>query len=192
MVALHQGLDGVQLDDGHGLGGGHHAAPAPAGVLHHIIAPLRHHAPGLLLGHEGADGLGGIPEGGVLGIHLHLGEHGGNALLNVPVQQLLPQGVLEVIADVALAHGNAHGQGAGNVLLGVGAGELGHGLLDHAHLGAVAVGHDHLVAALDQISDGPGGLLHRRHLLRQIIAQGVAAQSHYNTFTHDWCNLFQK
>ncbi len=192
VVALHQGLDGVQLDDGHRLGGGHHTAPAPAGILRHIIAPLCHHALGLFLGHESADGLGGVPERRVLGVHLHLGEDGGHALLDIPVQQLLPQGVLEVIADVALAHGNAHGQGAGDILFRIGAGELGHGLLDHAHLGAVSVGHDHLVATLDQVGDGPGGLLYRRHLLRQVIAQGIAAQGHYDTFTHDWCNLFQK
>ena len=52
------------------------------------------------------------------------------------------------------------------------------------------MGDDYLVALFDQVHNGFGGLLHRRHLLRQVIAQGVAAQSDYDTFTHDKKPLF--
>ena len=183
-AGVHHIPDGLDLDDGHRLGGGHHPAPAPAGVLNHVVAPLGHHPVRLFAGHEGADGLGGVGEGRVGGIHLHLGEHCGHTLGDAPVQQLLPQGVLQVVADVTLAHGHAHGQGTGDVLVGVRAGQLRHGLLDHAHLGAVAVGDDHLVALLNQVHNGPGRLLHGDHLLRQIVAQGVAAEGDDNSFTH--------
>ena len=54
--------------------------------------------------HEGADGLGGVLEGGVLRIDLDLGEDGGHRLVHPAVEQFLPQGVLQVIADIALAH----------------------------------------------------------------------------------------
>ena len=67
---------------------------------------------------------------------------------------------------------------------GVFPGEGGHGGIDHAHLGAVAVGHHHLVPFFDEIYDGPGGMLHGSHLFRQILAQSVAAQSDDNAFTH--------
>ena len=182
---VHHVADGLNLDDGLGLGRGHHTAVAPARVLNDVIAPLSHHFVGLLLGHEGADGLCGVLEGRVVPVYFHLGQHGGHALGDAAIQQLLPQRILEIIADIPLAHGHADGEGAGDVLLRLRAGQLGHGLLNHAHLGAVAVGDDDLVALLDQIHDGPGGLLHRDHLLRQIVAQGISAQGDDNTFTHE-------
>ena len=181
---LHHVPDGLDLHDGLGPGGGHHPAVAPSGVLHHLVVPLGHQLIGLLLGHEGPDGLGGVGEGRVLGVHLHLGKDGGHPLPDAPVQQLLPEGVLQIVADVALAHGHAHRQGAGDVFVRLGPGELRHGLLDHAHLGAVAVGEDHLVPVLDEVGDGPGGLLDGGHLLGEIIAQGVAAQGDDDALSH--------
>ena len=124
-------------------------------------------------------------EGGVIGVHLHLGQNGGDALDDAPVQKLFPQGILQVIADVALAHGHADGQGAGNVFFGVRAGQFGHGRLDHTHLGAVAVGHHHLVTFFNQVRDGTGSLLHGHHLLGKILAQGIAAQGDHDALTHD-------
>ena len=64
-------------------------------------------------------------------------------------------------------------------------GEGGHGDVDHAHLGAVAVGHHHFVALFDQIGDGLGRVLHGGHLFRQVVAQGVAAQSDDDPFAHN-------
>ena len=183
-TGVHHVLNGLNLHDGLGTGRGHHTAVAASGVLHHGVVALFHKDVGLLLGHEGADGLGGLGEGGVVGVHLHLGQHGGNALLDAAAEHLLPQRVLQIVADVALAHGHADGQRAGNVFFRVGAGQLGHGVLDHAHLGAVAVGNDHLMALFNQIHDGAGGLAHRNHLLRQIVAQRVAAQGDDDSFSH--------
>ena len=122
-------------------------------------------------------------ESGIVGVHHHLGQYGGHALLKAPVQQFLLQSILQVIADIALAHGHAHGKGhhvGGGLLLAVG----GKGVLDHAHLGAVAMGDDHLVPGLDQIGNGAGGLLHGLHLLRQVLSQGIAAQGDDDSFTH--------
>ena len=53
----------------------------------------------------------------------------------------------------------------------------GEGILDHAHLGAVAVGYHHRVPGFYQIRNGLGGLLYRQHLFRQIFAQRVAARA---------------
>ena len=60
----------------------------------------------------------------------------------------------------------------------------GEGILDHAHLGTVAVGHYDLMPGLHQIRNGLGGLLYRQHLFRQIFAQRVAAQGDDDSFTH--------
>ena len=60
----------------------------------------------------------------------------------------------------------------------------GEGILDHAHLGAVAVGHRYRVPGFYQIRNGLGGLLYRQHLFRQIFAQRVAAQGDDDSFTH--------
>ena len=123
-------------------------------------------------------------KGRVVRVHLHLCEHGGDALLDAPVEELLPQRVLQVVADIALAHRHADRQRARDVALGVGAHQLRHGVLDHAHLRAVPVHDDDLVPRLDQVRDRRGGLLHRDHLLRQIVAQGVAAEGEDYSFAH--------
>ena len=50
-----------------------------------------------------------------------------------------------------------------------------HGVVDDAHLGAVAVGDDDLVPLGDQVDDGAGGDLNGVGLLMQGAAQRVAA-----------------
>ena len=185
LARLHQRTDGLDLHNGFGFGRGHAAAPAPACVLHDAVAPAAHLLR-LLLSHKGTDGLGGILESRIRRVYLHLGEDGGHGLLDAAVQQFLPQGVLQVIADIPLAHGSADGHG-GDGMAVILPGEGGHGDVDHAYLGAVAVGHHHLMALLNQVHDGLGGVLHSDHLLRQVVAQGVAAQGDNDTFAHSWC-----
>ena len=178
-----QSPDGGQLHNGHGLWGGHHLTPATAGVLCHVPALFTGHFFGLFLCHKRADGLGGGLERRIVSVYHHLRQHRGHALLKPPVQKLFFQGVLQIVADIALTHGHAHGKRhhiGGRLLLAVG----GKGVLDHPHLRAVAVGNDHLMSGFDQIRDGLGGLLHGLHLLRQIFSKGVAAQSNDNAFTH--------
>ena len=78
-------------------------------------------------------------------------------------------------ADIALAHGGALGQGHGGHLgprLGGGV----EGQLNHAHLWAVAVADDDLMALLDEADEGGGRLVEAGHLLPRCIPQGVAPQ----------------
>ena len=141
------------------------------------------HFLGFFFGHKGADGLGGVLKGRIVSFHYHLRQYRGDALLKATIQKLLLQGVLQIVADIALTHGHAHGQGhhiGGRLLPAVG----GEGILDHAHLGAVAVGYRYRVPGFYQIRNGLGGLLYRQHLFRQIFAQRVAAQGDDDSFTH--------
>lgn len=91
---------------------------------------------------------------------------------------------MQVIANVALAHGAANGQRAGDVLLRVRARELCHRVGDHTHLGTVAVHDDDLVALLDQVNDSLGSRLDGLHLLGKVGAEGVSAQGDNNTLSH--------
>ena len=184
VAVIAQGADGAGLDDVLRLGRGHVPPPAAAGVLLVEEAGLFCHLLGFFLGEELADGLAGRLEGGVIGIHLHLGDHGHYRLVgDTAVEHLLPQSVLEIVADVGLAHGAAHRQGRG--ALGVILVHQGqHGVVDDAHLGAVAVGDDDLVAVLNEIDNGAGGDLYGAGLLGQGGAQGIAAQGDDNALSN--------
>lgn len=80
---------------------------------------------------------------------------------------------MQVVADVGLAHGHADGQrregGMGRVRPGIG----GHGVVDHAHLGAVSVGDDYLVSVFCQVGDGPGSLLNSQILFRKVFPRAL-------------------
>ena len=88
-----------------------------------------------------------------------------------------------MIADIALRHGAALGEGHVS-LDGAGLGGGGQAQVDHTHLGAVAVGDDHLVALGDQVHNGLGGFADQGHLLFEILAQSIAAQGDDDAFGH--------
>ena len=179
-LVVEQVEDGVGLDDLLGVGGGDDAAPAAAGILDEDLGGvLGHELLGLLLGVEGADGLGRVLERGVVGVALDLGDDGGGMPTLIALVHLATNALLQVIANVALGHGAALGQrhlgGADGV---VGSGE---GVLDHADLRAVAVGDDDLVALLDEAEEGVGGVAHGLDLLDGIVAESVATEGDDDT-----------
>ena len=122
-------------------------------------------------------------EGGVGLVDEHLRDDGGDVLGHAAGGELVADGVLEVIADVALAHGAALGEGHIG-LDGLGLGGGGHAEVDHADLGTVAVSDDDLVALRDQVDDGLGGLGDESELLIGGVAQRVAAERNDDAFTH--------
>ena len=179
-LVVEQVEDGVGLDDLLGIGGSDDAAPAAAGILDEDLGGvLGHELLGLLLGVEGADGLGRVLERGVVGVALDLGDDGGGMPTLIALVHLATNALLQVIANVALGHGAALGQrhlgGADGV---VGSGE---GVLDHADLRAVAVGDDDLVALLDEAEEGVGGVAHGLDLLDGIVAESVATEGDDDT-----------
>ena len=167
----------ADLHDPPGQGRGHHPPPAPSGVLPHGIALFLLQPPGLLLGVEGADGLGGILEGRVALLHHHLGGQGHHRHIPVALGQGVVQALLDVIADIPLAHGAAHikGHGGHHVLGGLA------GQDDPAHLGTVAVDHRHFVAGAADVGDALAGAAHHLQLglgggVTVFGLQGVSAQ----------------
>ena len=180
MAGVHQRLNGLELPDFHGHGGGHHDAVTPSRVFH-AGNPVFHVFPCFFLGQEPADGFCGILKCLVLRVHLHLGQDRGYLYIHVPLIQLILDGILQVDADIPLAHGHTGRQRRFLVIL-IAAGQLVHGILDHAHLGAVAVGDNQVHALLHQVNNHLSCLCHCLLLLFDILAQGVTAQGNYYSF----------
>jgi len=138
--------------------------PAAACVLGNIDALFSGELLGLFFGHECADGLGRMLECGVSRIDGNLRQNGRAVDTKTAAVKLLADHVLQIVANVALAHGHTHGKGH-DVALGMLLVESGKGVLNHADLRAVAVRDDDLVTVLDQVCDGAGRRLDSLHLL---------------------------
>ena len=183
IAVVTQGTDSAQLYDLLRFGRGNVPAPAASGILLEQETGLGGHGLGFFLGQEFADGLGGILESGILGVHFHLCDHGDHRLVDAAVEHLLTECVLQVITDVSLTHGAADGQGRA-VLGGIFMHQRQHGVVNDAYLGAVAVGNDDLMAGGDQIHDSLGSNLYGVCLLMKRAAQSVAAQSDDDFLAH--------
>ena len=184
MTGVYQRLDAGLFHDVKGLGGGNDLAIAAAGVLYHGVTLLGGDAVRRLLVIKSAHGLGGVLEGGVVLGHHGLGHDGGHGLVHAAAGQLIADGLLQVIADVALGHGAALREGHIG-LDGLGLGSGGQAQIDHTHLGAVAVGDHDFIACSDQVHDGLGGLGDQPELLSGGIAQCVAAQRDNDSLRHN-------
>ena len=123
-------------------------------------------------------GLRGTPERGVVTIHQHLRHDRGDVLVDPALEQPVLEGLLEGIADGALAVRDAHVEGDLVQALHPG-GNLGT-TEDEAHLGPVAVPDRDLPPGLDHVGNVTGRLLGGLPLVlhapvRGIPDQGVAA-----------------
>lgn len=105
-------------------------------------------------------GLVGFWKAGVALLHHHLGGQGHHRHIPVALGQGVVQALLDVIADIPLAHSAAHikGHGGHHVLGGLA------GQDDPAHLGTVAVDHRHFVAGAADVGDALAGAAHHLQL----------------------------
>ena len=90
-AAPRQNLDQGDVDDMARPGRGHHVAPAAARVLAHQPAEFGADAFRLLLGEERPDRLGGVGEGRIVGVDLHLRQHAGDVALAIGLAQRILQ-----------------------------------------------------------------------------------------------------
>ena len=182
LAGIDEGLDGADFNDFLGQRRGDDAAPAPAGIFLDDVAVFFGSVFRLFLGHEMADGLRRVLECRVFRVDADLSDHGGDGdVEDVAVVHFFAQGILQVIADVSLAHGDTDRQRRVG-LVRVFPAQGGHGVVDHADLRAVAVGDDDFTAFLDEVDDGFGCRLDGQHLFVQCISQGVAAEGNDDTF----------
>ena len=135
----------------------------------------------LFLRHIAADDLDGLCKGIIIGIHHHLGNDGADGLRDSSSQKLLPDGILQVIADIALAHGRANRHRCKGIFFMLFS-ELIESGMNHTDLGRIAVADGYLTALLHQICDGLCGTFDCYLLLRQGRSQGFMSQSNYYFF----------
>ena len=164
VLRVHKRLDRGDLDDLLRARACNDLTPAAACVLGDVDALFGGELFGLFLGHERADGLGRMLERGVSRINGDLRQNSRAVDAQTAAVKLLADHVLQIVADVALTHGYAHGKGH-DVALGLLLVVSGKRVLDHADLRAVAVRDDDLVTVLDQVCDGAGRRLDSLHLL---------------------------
>ena len=138
-------------------------------------------------GHKVPDRLGGILKSRIIRIYPDLGHHGDNRnIIMAPAAKFFPQSVLQIIADVSLAHGYTDREGSVG-LFRIFTAQRGHGIVNHSYLWAVSVGYDDFMPFFYEIGDGFGGDFYSGHLFRQGISQGIAAQGYDNSFfTHNF------
>ena len=184
VIRFHQRADRIDLDDALRFRTGHDPAPTASGVFHHVILTVPLQFPGFRFRHERTDRLGGIPECRILRIYFHLGQHGRRAFVDPAVQHFLPHSVLQIIADVSLAHRHADRQRARNILLRIRPGQLHHRVLDHPDLRSVSVADHDFMTVFNQVHNRLCCNLHSLHLFRQITAQSVPTQSNDNSLSH--------
>ena len=158
LTGIRQRADGVNLHNINGLRRCHHTAESFAGLLYYII-PLLDFNLGVFRGHIAADHFSRLVEGLVVRIHSHLRQDRADGPGDTAAKQFRAQGVLDVISDIALAHGGADAHRRRGVV-DIDPAQFGHGLVDHADLWTVAVGDGKLITGLHQIGQCSGGDLY--------------------------------
>ena len=177
ILTVEQVQNRAPLGNIHRLRRGDDAPPAAAGVLPHAQGRIvTHHLlrGGLIV--KRADGLCRLAERGVVRVDDDLRDDRRHLPGHTIGAQRAAHALLEVVADIALAHGRALRQRHGRDL-----GVCFHGgverRLDHADLRAVAVADDDLVALMDEPDERRARGGHAVALLRRRAAERVAAES---------------
>ena len=182
LTGLYQRADRADFDDFHRLGRSNHTAVAASCIFLHDIAVFFFCFFCLFSSHKMTDGLGRAFESGIFGINTDLRDHCRNRHIeNTTVVQLFTKCILQIVADISLAHGNTHRQRCIG-LTGVFAGQSSHGIIDHANLRTIAVRNNNFTAFLNQINDGAGSNLNSLHLFRKCISQSIAPKSNHDSF----------
>ena len=142
-------MNDVHLDDPDRLGRRHELAPAPAVDEGPRLTVVARALLGDLAGQEGTDRLRRDREGAVVGIDQHLGDDAHDTAREAARPELVPERLLDHVADLTLRLGPAHVERHGGD-------EPGGGLVldeEVADLRSVAVGEDRLIALGDQLGD---------------------------------------
>ena len=129
----------------------------------------------LLLGEVRADLLGGIGERGIVGLDLDLRDDGGDVTPAPMLVQLGAEGLLQVVADVALRHGPALGEVHDGDRGVIGRRDA-ERTLHHVDLGSVAVSDDDLVVGVDGLEEPRRDLANAVELTVEAVAEGEPSE----------------
>ena len=182
-VSVNKVLNHGKFHNLHRSGRGHHAAPSASGIFNKGVVGRCHDGFGFFFAVEHAHGFGGVLESGVVVVDHHLRYERDARFVDAAANQFATHCLLQVITNVALSHGATLGEGDARCATAI----LGRELecqVHHAHLRAIAVTDNHIVALLNEVYDGGSGSLDELELLFGRIAQGVSAQGNYKSFVH--------
>ena len=121
-------------------------------------------------------------EGLVVRIDGDLSDDGAHRTVDAALQKLGAQCVLEIIADIALAHRGADGHRRAVGLMEFG--KFIHSGVDHADLRSIAVCDNQLCAFFDKISQNGSGRADCRLLFRKCSTERPVTECNNNSLFH--------
>ena len=92
--------------------------------------------------------------------------------------------LLEMVTNVALRHSATLRERNAGSAANLGCRVIGCNL-DHSDLGTVTMRNDHVIAKLNEIDNGPSGLLDQFKLLSGGIAKGITTKCNYKSLSHN-------
>ncbi len=119
MAGIYEVTDRTDLHDLLRLRAGHNAAPAAAGILDDLVISLFYKSVCLFLRQKGTDRFCRVFKSRIRRIDLNLRKAARDILENAPVVELLAQQILQIVADIALAHRCAYREWARYIFLRV-------------------------------------------------------------------------
>ena len=159
-AGIEQRVYGFQIQDFFWLWACHHAAPTAAGVFSKMPPGFVSHLPGLCLAEEFPHRLGRRFKGGVVGIHLDLGDDAGHHQVHALINQHIGKALLQHVAHTALRMGHANIHGHGRELVG----GTRHAVQNIAHHRPIAVGEHQLPTGPDDLDQVRANLSHECQL----------------------------
>ena len=190
ITGAHELIDNVQLHDALGDRRGDDTAVAASGVLNEDEAFFLGDLLGLFLRIEAADRLRRVLEAGVLRQRRPASRRW-RILLHAAALQLLLNGLLQVVADIALRHGAALGERHERRSAALAGGEL-HCQVDHADLRAVAVADDDFCSPSRRDQRSGGRCCGQVRAAARGSCQEHFPESDNNSFSHCFDPLLQR
>ncbi len=191
MSGIRERADGIDLNNVDGFGGGNDAPESPAGFFYYIIS-LFYFNFSIFFGHISADHFGRLIECFVIRVYGNLCQNRADGFENIACKQFRTQGVLDIIADITLAHCGAYAH-RGRRIVDINTAELRHGFVDHADLRSVTVCNGKLIIGLHQIGKRLCGYFYGIPLFQRGIAQCLMSKRYNNfLFAHISVHAFLK
>ena len=108
IIVFNQAADGIDLNNRLRLRRSNDTAITASCVFNNLISLLFDQLVCLFLGHKCTNRLRRIVKSRIMSIYFYLRQNGGTAGGNASVQHFLPQCILQIVADIPLAHSHAY------------------------------------------------------------------------------------
>ena len=151
LISIQKCVDCIQFHDLHRMRSGNDSSESFSGFFDHIISFFTLFV-GLFCAHVTSENFGWCIESLVIRIYDHLCQYSADCTVDSAVHQFFPDSVLEIVSDIALAHGRTYRHRCSCIIF-MTLSEFIHGSVDHPYLWSIAVGDRNLKSGFDQICD---------------------------------------